>query len=149
MSLAPQKFREIVFQILYSMETTDSPVSPEIQELMMRELKVSRASVRDAAERAKKIFLNNKEFDSLIEKVCQNWRLDRLMTVEKTLLHLAIFELITEKTLPPKVVFSEAKRMARKFSSQEAASFIHALLSAIIRIARPECVEDVEKEDFE
>ena len=53
------------------------------------------------------------------------------MCAERNILRLAIFELMLEQQLPESVVFAEAKRLARKFSTKEAAGLIHALLGAL------------------
>ena len=54
MPLSPQKFREIVFQLLYSQDVAH-PEEMLMTELMMGELAVSKKNVRMAQERASAI----------------------------------------------------------------------------------------------
>src|SRR5271169_5648357 len=60
--------------------------------------------------------------DKLVEKLSENWRLERLAAVDRNILRLSIFELRTG-TAPAKVVIDEALELAKKFSSAEAPAF--------------------------
>jgi N utilization substance protein B len=59
----------------------------------------------------------------------------RLQSVERTILRLAIFELVLKRELAPKIVFAEAKRLAKKFSTDEAVAFVHGILGAVAKDA--------------
>jgi transcription antitermination protein NusB len=65
--------------------------------------------------------------DILVEKLSENWRLDRLAAVDRNILRLAIYEL-RSGTAPAKVVIDEALELARKFSSAEAPAFLNGIL---------------------
>jgi len=67
--------------------------------------------------------------DNLVEKLSENWRLDRLAAVDRNILRLSIFEL-RSGTAPAKVVIDEALELARKFSSAEAPAFLNGILDA-------------------
>jgi transcription antitermination protein NusB len=67
--------------------------------------------------------------DQLVARLSENWRLDRLATVDRNILRLAIYELRSGRT-PTKVVIDEALKLAKKFSSAEAPSFLNGILDA-------------------
>jgi transcription antitermination protein NusB len=67
--------------------------------------------------------------DQLVEKLSDNWRLDRLAGVDRSILRLALFEL-RSATVPPKVVIDEALELAKKFSSADAPAFLNGVLDA-------------------
>lgn len=69
------------------------------------------------------------EIDSLVSKLSENWRLDRLATVDRGILRLAIAELRLG-TAPPKVVIDEALELAKKFSSAESPAFLNGVLDS-------------------
>jgi N utilization substance protein B len=69
------------------------------------------------------------EIDQLIGKLSENWQLDRLATVDRGILRLAISELRLG-TAPPKVVIDEALELAKKFSSPESPAFLNGILDA-------------------
>lgn len=70
--------------------------------------------------------------DRLVEKLSENWRLERLATIDRSILRLAIYEL-RAGTAPPKVVIDEAIELAKKFSSGEAPAFLNGILDAALR----------------
>jgi N utilization substance protein B len=68
--------------------------------------------------------------DELIVKYAENWRFERLAAIDRAILRLAIYELRLAAT-PPKVVMNEAVDLAKKFSSEEAGSFVNGILDAV------------------
>jgi N utilization substance protein B len=68
--------------------------------------------------------------DELIVKHTENWRFERLSAIDRAILRLAIHELRASDT-PPKVVLNEAVELAKKFSSEEASSFVNGILDAV------------------
>jgi transcription antitermination protein NusB len=68
--------------------------------------------------------------DELIIRQAEHWRLERLAVIDRAILRLAIYELRTTDT-PPKVILNEAVELAKKFSSEEAGSFVNAILDAV------------------
>jgi len=68
--------------------------------------------------------------DELIVRQAENWRLERLAVIDRAILRLAIYELRTTDT-PPKVILNEAVGLAKKFSSEEAGSFVNGILDAV------------------
>lgn len=130
MSLSPQKFREIVFQLLYSYEM-GKPENEVMVSLMMSELEVSKKNVRLAQERVQRILSNLSEIDSLISSVSTSYTFERIQTVTKTILRIGMFELFFDDKIPPKVAISEAIRLSRKFSTPESATFVNALLDQL------------------
>ena len=68
--------------------------------------------------------------DELIVQQAANWRMERLAVIDRAILRLAIYELRTTDT-PPKVILNEAVELAKKFSSEEAGSFVNGILDAV------------------
>lgn len=67
--------------------------------------------------------------DKLVEKLSENWRIERLAAVDLNILRLGIYEL-RSGTAPAKVVIDEAIELAKKFSSAEAPAFLNGILDA-------------------
>ncbi len=133
MTLSQQKFREIVFQLLYSrdMGYFDEDL---MTELMMAELAVSKKNVRLAQERVHLIQQHLPEIDPLITSVSTSYDFDRIQMVTKNILRLGVFELYFDEKIPHKVAIAEAIRLSRKFSTPESASFVNALLDQLHRL---------------
>lgn len=132
MALSPQKFREMVFQILYSKDTGHAE-DKSLVELMMGELSVSKKNVKVAHEKVLCILQKLPEIDPLIASLSTSYDFNRINTVAKNILRLGVYELLFDTTIPPKVAIAEAMRLARKFGSPESASFINALLDQLYK----------------
>ncbi len=132
MALPPQKFREIVFQLLYSQDFT--PIDPaESIPFMMHELKVTKRSMLDAHDRINKILEKYPEIDRNIEASSISYSFDRISRVEKTILRIGVFELLFDDAIPGKVAIAEAIRLSRKFGTPESAHFVNAILDDIYK----------------
>lgn len=136
MSLPKAKYREIVFQVLFS-EEEGGTQSEDLVAFMMKELEVGRRSVRSAWERAKLIQEKKEIIDALIASYSVDYRLPRIPSVERNTLRLGIYELIYDDEVPAKVAISEAIRLTRKFASPEAAQFVNAILDQIYKSREP------------
>lgn len=80
------------------------------------------------------------EIDELIRKRAENWRLDRMPKVDRTILRMAIYEMKDVGT-PPPIVIDEALELARRYSEEEAVPFINGVLDSIRRMILPEEAE--------
>ena len=130
MALPAQKFREIVFQILYS-----SDMGGEDEEVMipfmMHELKVTKRSMLDAYARMKAIVARREELDGIIKSASKEYEFERISRVERNILRLGFFELLFDEGIPDKVAIAEAIRLTRKFGTPESAQFVNAIMDAV------------------
>ncbi len=132
MAIPQAKFREIVFQLLYSKDTGLTEEQSSIS-LYMKELQVARSAVCQSLIKASAIQQHIKEIDEMIARTSQSFTFDRIQLVERNILRLAVYEITIEKIIPPKVSITEAMRLGRKFATPEAANFINAILDAIYK----------------
>jgi len=72
------------------------------------------------------------EVDERIKSRAEHWRIDRMATVDRNVLRLAVYEFLHEST-PRTVAINEALEVARRFSTYEATQFINGILDAIKR----------------
>ena len=71
------------------------------------------------------------EIDDLIAKHLKNWRIERVAVIDRLVMRLAIYELLTEPDTSPKVVINEALELARTFSGEEPVPLINGVLDAV------------------
>jgi N utilization substance protein B len=69
--------------------------------------------------------------DEIIRRHAEHWRLDRMATVDRNLIRLAVHEFLYESETPKTVVINEAIEIARRFSAQESPQFINGVLDSI------------------
>lgn len=140
MAIPDQKFREVVFQLLYSYDI-GQPNSESMIELLSAELKLTKNVVKEANNRVNLILTKKDEIDDLIKSTSHAYAFERIQTVERNILRIGTYELLFEKGTLPQVVISEAMRLSRKFSTKESAKFINAILDAIHKSLNGKTVE--------
>ena len=72
-----------------------------------------------------------KEADDLIATHLKNWRLERVAVIDRLVMRMAIYELLTEPDTPSKVIINEALELARTYSGEESVAFVNGVLDAI------------------
>ena len=72
------------------------------------------------------------DIDEEIQKYSKGWDISRLIKMDKDILRIAIVELMYLKEAPMKVVVDEALELAKKYSTDESASFINGVLAKVI-----------------
>jgi len=70
--------------------------------------------------------------DGQIQKFAKGWDIQRLVKMDKDVLRIAIAELLYIKDAPMKVIVDEALELAKKYSTDESASFINGILAKVI-----------------
>jgi N utilization substance protein B len=67
----------------------------------------------------------------MIEKHAQNWRLERLGSVEKALLRIGVAELMYFKDVPASVTLDEVIELAKHFAEADAPAFLNGILDPV------------------
>ncbi|MFT4553815.1 MAG: N utilization substance protein B [Chlamydiales bacterium] len=132
MAVPQKKLREAVLQLLYSQELAGLE-DEEIAPFLMAELSVPKRSMLECIEKARSVMDKFEEIDVLLEKTSKSYSFERIQRVELCILRLGVYELFYDDEIPPKVAIAEALRLARKFSTPEAATFVNALLDFIYK----------------
>lgn len=69
------------------------------------------------------------QIDESLKTKLENWSLDRLPKIERTVLRLAVFELLFMQDAPSKVVMNEAIELCKTFGDDKSSKFVNGVLS--------------------
>lgn len=97
-------------------------------------------------ELIKGVIEHMQDIDDSIIKAAPEWPLEQISVVDKTILRLAIFELIYCPGIPPKVAINEAVELGKNFGGENSSKFINGVLGTLYRSSERYSPED-EKED--
>lgn len=78
-------------------------------------------------------FAHIEPIDALIEKYCKGWKKDRISKVALALLRLCCFELLYRPDIPIGVSIDQAVELAKKYATEEDASYINGVLGSVSR----------------
>ncbi|MCX6428874.1 MAG: transcription antitermination factor NusB [Actinobacteria bacterium] len=87
-----------------------------------------------AAELISGVSEHRRKIDELIATYAKGWDMDRLPTVDRNILRLAIFEILWDEAVPDAVAIDEALNLAKELSTDESAGYIHGVLGRISSI---------------
>lgn len=97
----------------------------------LRNTEINIGEVRDyAVEILNGVKANLSRIDELIRTYIKGWDFDRIPSVDRNILRLAIWELLWSAT-PEAVVIDEALKLAAELSTDESANFVHGVLSKL------------------
>ena len=115
------------YETLYSNETQETPGEDHMPPRPDRD---------DFMETlARGCFDRRTSIDEQISERSAHWRIERMPTVDRNILRLAIFEMQVLET-PAAVAIDEALELGRQFSGPESVSFLNGVLDAIRKGAK-------------
>ena len=127
---ARRKAREIALQVIYSADLSGTEIKDTLN-LYWEQNPDEHEVVEFANILAVGAMDNLKRIDELITKYTKNWNLNRMASVDRNILRVAIYELIFYKETPVNVVINEAVELAKKYSTSESGGFVNGILDKV------------------
>lgn len=124
--------REVTMQALYQIELNGYTSFEEIQGFVIE------SAIKESEDAYVRSVINlclehKKEIDDEISQYLKNWKLDRLSKVDLSILRLAMIEIRYMEDIPVNVSINEAVNLAKKFSDEDASSYINGVLGSAVR----------------
>ncbi len=119
--------RETALQILFQLEFNDTPEDVALSHFQGR----NKGGAEYSQRLTKGVVSHREKIDSLIQSYSENWRVSRMLYIDRNILRLAVYELLFEKEIAAAVVINEAVELAKKFGSNESAKFVNGILDAL------------------
>lgn len=120
--------RELALQALFSVEVGHREPLEVLEEYL--------AHYSESAQRlfVKDLVLgtidHTAESDETVGPLLAGWTIERLPTIDRLLLRMALFEIRHRPETPKPVVINEAVELAKKFSTEDSGRFINGVLSS-------------------
>lgn len=126
--------RSWVLQILYVWESQGARASlAEVMERTFRTRRVAPERVPLIRSQLELVSEHLPEIDERIQRSMENWRLDRLSRVDRSVLRLAVAEMLYSEDVPEKVALQEGVRLAGQYGGEESYRFVNGVLDAVHR----------------
>ena len=125
--------REFALQILYQRDAGGEAVESVIASFWESQ-GVAQPDIRSFAEELVRGAERHREsIDQHIVAASEHWDPARMAAIDRTILRLAIFELLHRDDIPPKVSINEYIEIAKKFSTEDSGAFVNGILDRIWR----------------
>lgn len=128
--------RELAFQLIFQTDLTGDRINAVVARF--QDLKRANADAAAFAEElAVGAYQDQEATDALIKGAAKNWKLDRLLSVDRALLRLSAFELKERPGTPTEVILDECIELAKDYGSDESPAFVNGVLDTLARQLRP------------
>jgi len=128
-----RELRENVFKMLFRVEFHEETEMPEQFDLFGEE--VENITEEDSAyinHKCNDIISKIVEIDTAINESTTGWKTTRMGKVDLTIIRLAVYEIKFEEDIPAKVSINEAVELAKKYGTDDSASFINGVLAKFV-----------------
>jgi transcription antitermination protein NusB len=125
--------RRIAIDILYQADITD--VSP--LDVMQGWRDAERSVPPFTRELVEGVVDHGPEIDLLLEEHAEGWTVARMPALDRSILRLAVEEVLHRPDVPDSVAISEAVEAASELSADESRRFVNGVLGRIAREAGP------------
>jgi N utilization substance protein B len=127
--------REVALQLLFQKDQNPTAVPREAIERFARdrlnddvELAAYCLSLYDG------VLKHQPEIDPKLSATAENWRLNRMLPVDRNVLRLGAYELLFDPAgQPVEVVIHEANELASRYGSKDSPKFVNGILDKVAR----------------
>ena len=124
--------RQVAMKLVFMSGLVETDLD-ETLDYFREELGLDDKTLTFARELAEGTLQAQPELDPIIREFLEKWDFDRLGNVERSILRLAVFELLHRPEIPRKVTLNEAVEMAKDYSTDEAAKFVNGVLDRLAK----------------
>jgi N utilization substance protein B len=125
--------RRTALDILYQADITDAPGERVLSDWV----DAGRTVPAFADELVLGVTEHLPEIDLLLEEHSESWTVARMAALDRSILRLAVFELLHSPDVPRSVAISEAVEAASELSSDRSRSYVNGILGRIARDLDP------------
>ena len=123
--------REVAMQLLFQRDQNPTPVDRHAVEKFVRERLLDDTDLATfCLTLLDGVTEKQTEIDQSISAAAENWRIGRMLPVDRNVLRLGVYELLMAGT-PREVAIDEAIELARRFGSKDSPSFVNGVLDKV------------------
>src|SRR3954447_25343054 len=128
--------REVALQLLFQRDQNPTPVPRPAVERFARERLLGDAEMAAyCLALYDGTLVKQAEIDPKLTATATNWRLSRMLPVDRNVLRLSAYELLYDPAAQPvEVIITEAIELARRFGSADSAKFVNGVLDKIAKM---------------
>ncbi len=134
MAGARRKARVLALQALYEIDSTGHKVDEVLNQLLGEE-KLSEENTSFSSSLVKGVVQNKDKIDEKIHSFAPAWPIEQISIIDRTILRLAIFEILLDNRVPIKVAINEAVELAKTFGSDSSSKFVNGVLRSVSTLA--------------
>ena len=121
--------RELALQALYLYDTCSMPVDKALETVMAAG---DHANISGFCRHiVEGVHSRKQEIDDILSKYTENWNIKRMASVDRNILRISAFEILTDTETPVSVIIDEAIEIAKIYSTADSRKFVNGILDKI------------------
>jgi N utilization substance protein B len=130
-----RRARMVALQALYELDATSHDPETVVQRRIEDDQTPPHAAAY-ARRLVRGVLAHQPAIDERIVAAAPAWPLEQMSRVDKSILRLALFEMLYEEEVPAKVAINEAVELAKIFGHETSPKFVNGVLGSIERARR-------------
>ena len=122
--------REWIIQFLFQLDFNPEPIDIALKDFWDEKDPIEREKTY-AEEIIKGVVQRKDELDDRLSQYAKRWDSERMVAVDRTVMRVALFEMLYREDVPPVVSINEAVHFAKDFSSFQSGRFVNGVLDRI------------------
>jgi transcription antitermination protein NusB len=86
-------------------------------------------------ELAEGVLKEQPELDALISRFAEGWTLERIAPLERSIMRVALFEVLHRDDIPNEVAIDEAIEAAKELCGADAPKFVNGILGSALKVS--------------
>lgn len=129
--------RAWVLQVFYRWESqgAERPLADALEETL-KNRRVAEARVPYLQRVVETFDAHRNAVDDALRDALDNWTLDRLGVIDRSVLRIAGTEMLFLDDVPPKVAVQEGIYLAERYGGEDSARFVNGVLDGLLKAAR-------------
>lgn len=124
--------RETAFKIIYQVDMGKNELETALEHTMEND-GLSQMEQAFCRQLATEVEAHLVEIDEIIQRNTTGWKVDRMMSVDRNLLRLAVYEMLFSAHIAPQGAINEALEMAKIYGKKESSAFINSVLDKVLK----------------
>jgi len=125
-----RKARELALQFLYGIEVNPGDLEEKLASFWQMN-RTEREIEEFAASLIRGVVQHKEQIDRTISEHALNWDIKRIISVDRNVMRLAVYELAFRPDIPHVVTINEAVDIAKKFGTAESGKFVNGILDNV------------------
>ena len=135
MATGRRQARTVALQALYELDVTGHTVEYAVG-CRIKDTPLPEAGISFAFELVEGVVDNVQQVDRLVGELAPEWPVEQIASIDRNILRIAMFELLSDVGTPPKVAINEAVELAKMFGSDSSPRFVNGVLGTLVNRKR-------------
>lgn len=132
--------RITVLQALYEIDAAEHSAD-EVLERYLGNTQMPPGTRRFIERLVRGVLAERERLDAIIARTAPAWPVPQLPAVDRTILRMALWELLIERDVPVKAAINEAVELAKRFGGDNSGRFVNGVLGTVVAQERPDEAE--------